>query len=126
MPKFMTISINYYDQTSYLNYCEFPYSSSQYLLWNGTCASSCPSPLTSSTSYSRNFCNYGCSTGRYLYYNGSCSSSCSSPLVSRTEAGEYYCDYPCSSTQSDFQKLDYSKTNFVSECLMKEFQIFYY
>ena len=82
------------------DFCISPCSStSQYQYWNGTCTSTCTTPLASSIQYSQNICSNPCPSNQYLYWNGSCFASCSLPLVIRVEPGVNYCDYPCTGSE---------------------------
>ena len=78
--------------------CTYPCSSNEYLYFNGSCLSTCPSPLTTLTYYSRGFCDYSCPSSDYLYWNGSCLSTCPSPLsgeVEGTSTTRKFCWYTC-------------------------------
>jgi len=82
--------------------CTYPCPSNEYLYFNGSCLSSCPSPLTTLTYYSRGFCDYSCPSSDYLYWNGSCLGTCPSPLsgeVEGTTTTRKFCWYTCQPNQ---------------------------
>ena len=87
-------------------YPECP-DSSQYRYLNGSCLSSCPSPLSNLSSAVNNtelnYCYNPCTSSQYLYPDGSCSSTCNTPLKKITNGGIPYCQSPClDSTQFYF------------------------
>jgi len=71
------------------------------MYWDGSCDTSCPSPLTLSSEGTpvRDYCKYVCSPTRFLYWNGSCSDICSFPLTSYVYKGRLFCKNPCLVTQ---------------------------
>jgi len=73
--------------------CPWPCGDSEYLYWEGSCLSDCPSPLTPTKYKGKNMCTNTCNT--YLYWNGSCFANCDPPLVSSNSRLRNYCHYPC-------------------------------
>jgi len=78
-----------------LQLCYAGCTTSQYLLWDGTCANNCSSPLAIATSGTSKLCNKPCKTGEYLYRNGSCIVGCSAPFLSSSSNGVDICNQPC-------------------------------
>lgn len=72
-------------------------SSGFYLLSNGQCSSTCPTPMTINAI--TNTCTSPCSTGQYLYWDGSCAASCPTPLTIVTIGTNTLCNYTCLTTQ---------------------------
>jgi len=83
-----------------INYCSAPCPPNQFLYWNGSCLSTCPSQLNEII-YLASFkkCEYPCGTGEYLYWDGSCKKECQFPLNIRIDTGAQYCDYPCANNE---------------------------
>ena len=82
-------------------YCELPCLNNEWWYWNGSCISTCSSPLVQNTSGLAKTCVYPCSTSQILYWDGTCrnTTTCSYPLVQRIGSGKKYCDFKCNSTQ---------------------------
>ena len=78
-----------------LQLCTAACTTSQYILWDGTCVNYCSSPLVSGTSGSNKICSKPCKTGEYLYWNGSCISGCTGTLKSSSSNGVLTCNKPC-------------------------------
>jgi len=78
-----------------LQVCETICQDPEYLLWDGSCATSCPSPLVASVLDSNLLCNKPCQTGEFFDYNGDCVSSCSSPYVQASRHSVDMCNLPC-------------------------------
>ena len=84
-----------------VKYCFNPCTVSTYYLYNnGSCYSSCASPLISRSESGAKYCYTPCSSvNEYIFANGSCSTTCPSPLISRSETDvANYCDNPCSTS----------------------------
>lgn len=95
------------------NYCDSDCSISQFLYWNGTCASTCASPLKQIIIEDViNNCIYPCAAGQVLNWNGLCMDVCASPKVERIQASLAYCDPPC----PDFNYYYVNSTMCVSLC----------
>ena len=87
-------------------YCDAPCQNNYWSYWDGSCSSTCSSPLKTSvlsTSLSIistvNFCLYPCSISQYLYWDGTCQATCNSPFVQRIDRNRSFCDFPCASTE---------------------------
>lgn len=77
-------------------FCQSPCPLSQFVLMNGSCLSSCVSPLkTTLFANVINFCTNPCKDDEYLFWNQTCLPNCSFPLVNRTDIGKQ-CIFPCS------------------------------
>jgi len=67
---------------------------------NGSCLTSCTSPLThlstSVNGVSLDYCYNPCSSYQYINPDGSCTSACSSPLTPTTIGTIRFCQSPCS------------------------------
>jgi len=79
------------------NRCYYSEASQSYLYTymypDGTCVSSCSSPLEKVTPY---LCQTPCAnSSNYLFKNGSCTSSCVSPLTGSNNYNISYCNSPC-------------------------------
>jgi len=84
--------------TSNTNQC-LRCSSSDYLYWNKSCLSSCPSPLVQNTSQENSkLCSLPCGSSTYLYQNGTCASTCDTSAGFKifTEGDLWYCNFTCS------------------------------
>ena len=82
--------------------CTYPCATNEFLYWNTSCLSSCPSPLLTTSYRNRNFCEYPCTSSEYLSWNGSCLSACPSPLSPETQGTiqqRNFCWYTCPETQ---------------------------
>ena len=84
--------------------CYASCTTSQYLLWDGTCVNDCSSPLVISLSGGYELCSKPCENNEYLYSNGSCESTCPSPFISSSSLDVNLCQPPC--TNSQFLYLD--------------------
>ena len=87
-------------------YCDAPCKNNYYSYWDGSCSSTCSSPLKtsvistgSSVISTANFCLYPCTTSQYLYWDGTCQATCNSPFVQRVDRNRNFCDFPCASTE---------------------------
>jgi len=80
--------------------CKTPCSNFQGFLYvNGSCISTCPTPLVAEFHGTVKFCQNPCkSASDYLYANRSCLKECLSPLKMRSEPGTNYCENPCHPT----------------------------
>ena len=77
-------------------------SSSMYLYWNGTCQSSCNTPLIITTEGDYKSCSRPCNSSSASYYyqqNSTCQSSCPTPFVMTVQNDINYCTFPCGSSQ---------------------------
>jgi len=82
-------------------YCQSPCYSDEFVYWDGTCNSTCASPLTPvyETPFFK-FCTWTCPlTTVFMYWDGSCDSSCPSPMQTITYASKSFCAYPCQESQ---------------------------
>ena len=88
-------------------YCVGPCPTGQYLYWNGSCLSSCPSPLTITSDPAKgSSCKSPCdgTSYEYLYWDGTCKATC--PYSPRIENGYRFCDACSDSSQYLYE--DYS------------------
>jgi hypothetical protein len=75
--------------------CLYKCESTEFLYWNGTCATSCPFPLVNRTRQGKNFCDYPCSSNEYLYPNSECKNSCFAPFHYKIYGGDKFCYTAC-------------------------------
>lgn len=66
-----------------------------YLYWNGTCQSSCNTPLIATTISNYSSCSMPCNLSEYYYQNSTCKSSCNAPFVQYTQGDLKYCNFSC-------------------------------
>ncbi len=81
--------------------CETPCPERDYIYTNGSCISTCPSPLVAVFTDGIRFCKNPCSggTSQFLYWNRLCLEDCPAPLQIRSEPLVKYCINPCSNPQ---------------------------
>ena len=73
--------------------CDNPYD---YMYWDGSCNSTCPSPLKKSVTLGNiPTCSYPCADGQFLYVSGKCATTCTSPLLPVKINGQQFCFSPC-------------------------------
>ena len=70
--------------------CKSPCLSTQYLLYDNTCATSCSSPFNVRIEGTTKFCDFPCTPSNYLYWDGTCLPSCSYYI--RTVSSFRFCD----------------------------------
>ena len=69
-----------------------------YLYWNGTCQSTCNSPLIITSEGQYYSCDLPCPSSEFYYQNSTCLLSCPSPFVLIIYDGVNYCNFPCTSS----------------------------
>jgi len=81
------------------SFCKFPCLTSEYLYWNNTCSSYCPSSFQQVRNGDK-YCQFYCENGESLYWNQTCKSSCPAPLVSSADSQSYKsCNLPCNQNE---------------------------
>jgi len=84
--------------------CVTPCSTStDFIYWDKSCASSCPAPYQQKSVASvgvYNLCIYPCSPTDFLYWDGTCDTTCPAPLVRSVYKNAQLCTFSsCSATQ---------------------------
>ncbi len=86
-----------------------------YLLWDGTCATSCPAGYAGSNAGNYYQCDTPCqASDSYMMSDKSCSTTCEFPFTTRTVGKAKFCDFPCSSYSTQIYR--FSDGQCVTSC----------
>jgi hypothetical protein len=86
--------------------CTLPCPTNNFIYWDGSCGTTCPSPYqisslgTIATSIVQ-LCNFPCTPVEFLYPDGNCRPDCQAPLTLTKDRGMNSCKSPCT-TPSDY------------------------